>query len=117
RATITGVIAAAMLAVTPLTVAPASAASPGVYNGGSVVLVGSRDQWWKKRHRHRHYRQRHHRHHHRHYHRHRDRNIGIGIFGFAAGAMLGSALSQPNYYAGGNRHDYCASKYRTYKPW
>ncbi len=78
-----------------------------------------------------------HHHHHHYHHRHRDRGgaaVAAGIIGLAAGAMLGSAMSQPRYYAPPppraryyapsvsyapepwtpDWYAYCASKYRSF---
>jgi hypothetical protein len=109
RTTITGITAAAMLAATSVVAVPmaAQAASPGVYSGeGQVILAGHRDgrRW--------------------HRHRHRDNDFPAALFGFGAGAIVGSLLAQPRYYAEpapryrySDADAYCASKYRSYKPW
>jgi hypothetical protein len=108
RTTIAGVTAAAMLAATSVVAAPtAQAESSGVYNEAPLILAGHRgDDWRWKRH-----------------HRHRNNDFPAALFGFGAGAIVGSLLAQPRYHAAPSRYRYsdadayCASKYRSYKPW
>jgi Ni/Co efflux regulator RcnB len=106
RTTITGITAAAMLAATSVVAVPAAqAASPGAYNGEAQIILASHrsDDWrWKR-------------------HRHRDNDFPAALFGFGAGAIVGSLLAQPRYYAAPSHFSdadaYCASKFKTYKPW
>lgn len=107
RTTITGITAAAMLAATSVVAVPAAqAASPGAYNGeAQIILAGHRgDDWRWKKHR-----------------RHRNNDFPAALFGFGAGAIVGSLLAQPRYVAPRHHYSdadaYCASKYRSYKPW
>jgi hypothetical protein len=103
RTTIAGLTAAAMLATTSVAAVPvAQAASPGVYGEAPLVLASHKDdRRWKE---HRRYRD-------------RDDDLPAAIFGFAAGAILGSMLSQPRHHHYGDADDYCAAKFETYKPW
>jgi hypothetical protein len=106
KTTIASLSAAAMLATSTLVAVPAAQAEPGYYGDAQLMLVDHRDNWkWKK------YGGK------RHYKRYRNNDFPSGLFfGLAAGAILGSALAQPQYY-GGNADSYCARKFRTYKPW
>ena len=107
RTTITGITAAAMLAATSVVAVPAaSAASAGMYNGNDAPLVLVRDRHTQdgKRQRDRRY--------------HDDYDdFPAVIFGFAAGAVFGSMLSQPQHHYYGDADSYCAAKFKTYKPW
>lgn len=108
RTTITGITAAAMLAATSVVAVPAAqAAGPGAYGEAPIILAGHRDDDWRW--------ERHNRH------RDRDNDFPAALFGFGAGAILGSLLAQPRYHAAPSRYSdadsYCASKYRSYKPW
>ena len=106
RNTITGITAAAMLAATSVVAIPAAqAASPGAYNGEAQIILASHrgdNRRWNRHHR-------------------RDNDFPAALFGFGAGAIVGSLLAQPRYYAAPSRYSdadaYCASKYRSYKPW
>jgi len=115
KTTIAGLTAAAVLATSSLVAVPvaqaagpAALAAPAAYKDAPVTLVRSEKRWKKRRH--------HHRRHYRSYrHHHHGSNVGAGIAGFALGAIVGSALTQPSY-RGSNWHAYCASKYRSYNP-
>jgi len=110
RTTITGITAAAMLAATSVVAVPAaSAASAGLYNGNDAPLVLVLDRRTQDSQRERDRRK------HDRYHYHDYDDFPAAIFGFAAGAVFGSMLSRPHYY--GNVDDYCAAKFKTYKPW
>ena len=108
RTTITGLTAAAMLAATSVVAVPmAQAASAGVYNEAPLMLASHRgdDGRWNGNHR-----------------RHRNNDFPAALFGFGAGAILGSMLAQPRYYAApaprySDADAYCASKFKTYKLW
>ncbi len=114
KATIAGVSAAAMLATSSMAAVPAAqAAEPVLSSDAQLVLVGGKGGYGK-----RHYSGRHH------YKHRRGNNFPSGLFfGLAAGAIVGSALSQPRYYApppsyaGNNWHAYCSARFKTYKPW
>ena len=109
RTTITGITAAAMLAATSVVAVPvAQAASPGAYNGEAQIILASHrgdNRRWNRHHR-------------------RDNNdFPAALFGFGAGAIVGSLLAQPRYHAAPRHYSYsdadayCASKFRSYKPW
>ena len=107
RTTITGLTAAAMLAATSVVAVPtAQAESFGVYNEAPLILASHKgDDWRWKRHN-----------------RHRNNDFPAALFGFGAGAIVGSLLAQPRYYAApaprySDADAYCASKFKTYKPW
>lgn len=113
RSTIAAVTAAAVLSATSVAVVPTAQAAEQSYNGAPIVHVGNKKgkwhgnkKYWKYSNKHR-YRDRHN----------NGGNIALGIFGFAAGAMLGSALAQQNHYPGTNMDAFCSQKYKTYKPW
>ncbi len=111
KATIAGISTAAMLATGSVVAVPAVNAAPasGAYGDAQVILAGDRgSNRWDNKNRWNNDR--------RHYKRHRNNDFPVLLFGLAAGAMLGSALSQPQY-SGNNWDAYCSSKYRSYKPW
>lgn len=98
-------VAAAGAALMTVNAVPASAqvARPSAFSIGAsdsqVTLVGYRDRSrWRGR-----------------SYRHRDN--GAAAFGFAAGALLGSAIaSQPRYYVDDGAVAYCMQRFRSYDP-
>lgn len=121
KTAIVGISAAAMLATTPVAAAPVmiqpAAPAATASTEAPVIDVRHRDgrRWWRHRNRDRHWG---HRHYDRRWYghrRHRDRDgFGAAIAGFAAGALIAGALSQPRYYS--SRDSYCASRFRSYNP-
>jgi len=107
-----------MLATTPVAAAPVmiqpAAPAATASTEAPVIDVRHRDgrRWWRHRGRDRHWGHYHGRRHWG-YHRHRD-GAGAAIAGFAMGALIAGALSQPRYYS--SRDSYCASRFRSYNP-
>jgi hypothetical protein len=109
KATIAGVSAAAMLAASSIVAVPTAAqAETGFYGDAQLLQVRHRGDNWRKYHGKRHYKR---------YHRDNDDFPSGLFFGLAAGALLGSALSQPNYGGVRDWDAYCSRKFRSYKPW
>ena len=116
KSAISGVAVAATIAAGSLVSVSSASAEPGFY-GAEVIQVGGRGwnghkNWNRNWNGHYNY---------GHWNNGWNNNWWVGpAIGFGAGVLLGSALTQPRYYAPavryapGNRDAYCHQKYRSY---